>query len=189
MVRYVAGDERAFEEVFRRYAPRVLGYMRRGYLTGREAEDLAQQTFLQLHRARFDYRPDRPLGPWLMTIARNVKHDFLRRIGRRGVPAGLEGLEPASDDPGGPRLEAREAVEGALAHLPASLRRVVELHWLSHLSFAEVAESLGISRSAAKVRAHRAYRALRRFLEDRAGDAPGCSRRGARDVSEGERRR
>lgn len=164
MVAYVAGDGAAFDELFRRYAGLLRGYLRRGYLGDADTQDLTQQVFLQLHRARRDYRPDRPLRPWLMTIARNVKRDFLRREGRRPSLSALLGDETARGDRAADRVALREALDEALGQLPGSLRRVVEAFWFEDLSHAEIARRFGISRSAAKVRAHRAYRALRRIL-------------------------
>jgi RNA polymerase sigma-70 factor (ECF subfamily) len=184
---YVAGDVRAFEALFRRTAGLVLGTMRRGWLDATECEDLAQEVFLRLHRARFDYQSGRPLRPWLMTIARNLKRDHLRRVGRRAPLLDLEGREPGAEDDAVGRIEAREAVRAALERLPATLRVVVRAHWLEHRSFGQIAEALGISKSAAKVRAHRAYRALREHLRAFGPDGAGaCDREGPADVSRGE---
>lgn len=166
MLAYVAGDDVAFEELFRRYHDLVRGHMRRGYLSEADVEDLTQQVFLQLHRARRDYRPDRPLRPWLMTIARNVKRDHLRREMRRPQPAELLDQHVGRPEPGVDRVALREALDEALRLLPASLRRILEAYWVEHLSHAEIARRHGISRAAAKVRVHRAYRALRRRLAE-----------------------
>jgi len=186
MTAYVAGDERAFEELFRRHAGPILGLMRRGWVDRATAEDLVQQTFLQLHRARHDFRAGGAFRAWLFTIARNVRRDHLRRVLRREPTLDLEGREPGRSDEGPARYAAREALGHALDRLPVTLRRVLELHYFEHLSFADVAASLGISRSAAKVRAHRAYRALRELLEppEEVQEA-GCDRGPAGGVSEG----
>ena len=84
MERYAReGDREAFELLFRRYAPRMLGLFRRS--TGRDdvAQDLGQQTFLHVHRARRDYRIGKPLRPWLFAIAMNVRREHFRRSARR----------------------------------------------------------------------------------------------------------
>jgi RNA polymerase sigma-70 factor (ECF subfamily) len=173
MADYVAGDAAAFETIFHRYHGPVRGYLRRGYLSESDIQDLCQQVFLQLHRARKDYSPDRPLRPWLMTIARNVKRDFFRRELRRRESRfpdpGAGGGDPRFED-----LERREALEAALARLPESLGRVVKAYWFEHRSYDEISRRFRISRSAAKVRVHRAYRAMRRLLEDSGYE--GCSR-------------
>ena len=169
MAAYVdQGDQRAFEQLFSRYAPLLLRLMRAGGAGEALGQDLVQQTFLQLHRARKDYRADRPLRPWLLTIAYNLKRDHWRRQGRRPevalerAPEQINGNTPAST------LERRRqaaALQRALGELPDDQRQVIELHWFGGVSMPEIAETMGVSLSAVKVRAHRGYKRLRRLLE------------------------
>ncbi|MBN1612092.1 MAG: hypothetical protein JW940_36005 [Polyangiaceae bacterium] len=87
MLAYRAGDREAFRELFRRYAPRLEPMFRKRVSDPELARDLLQQTFLQLHRARNDYREGAQLRPWLFAIALN-----LARAGAAGVRNGhLEG--------------------------------------------------------------------------------------------------
>src|SRR5262245_33602140 len=79
MVRYIDGDVAAFRRLFALVAPRVHGFFMRSFSDPCVAEDLTQSTFLKLHRARASYRSDRPLKPWLFTIAASVRRDELRR--------------------------------------------------------------------------------------------------------------
>jgi RNA polymerase sigma-70 factor (ECF subfamily) len=165
MQAYVAGDREAFRELFRRYTPQLLRLFVNGGAHA-DAQDLLQQTFLQLHRARFDYRSCEPLRPWVFTIARNLRRELTRRRARRPEAE----LHDASDlrdsssssDPTRP-LEA-ERIRAALATLPPPQQEVIELHWLQELPFSEVAQVVGASLSVVKVRAHRGYRALRAIL-------------------------
>jgi RNA polymerase sigma-70 factor (ECF subfamily) len=166
MLAYVAGDAVAFEELFRRYHDLVRGHMRRGYLREADVEDLTQQVFLQLHRARRDYRAHKPLRPWLMTIARNVKRDHFRRQQRWPGLTALPDQDLSQADSGVDRVALREALDKALGLLPGSLRSIVQAYWVEHLSHAEIARRFGISRAAARVRIHRAYRALRLRLTE-----------------------
>ena len=83
MAAYVGGDRSAFAVLFERYAPRLLRLMQRDLGRGEDAHDLVQQTFLQLHRARRDFRAGAKLRPWLFTIALNLKRQHFRRQGRR----------------------------------------------------------------------------------------------------------
>ena len=172
MRRYKAGDREAFRLLFERYAPRLYGLLRRRCRRDEDAHDLVQQTFLQLHRARHDFRADARLRPWLYTIALNLYRDAARYTGRR--PEFLvEELPTQREEPDVMRRDAARRVRQAVAALPQSQREVVELHWFEEMSFGEVAEVLGISRSAAKVRAHRAYKVLRDALEgDFEGEVP-----------------
>lgn len=176
MLAYVGGDATAFRELFERYAPILLRVLARRLHSNEEAHDLVQQTFLQLHRARNDFRADARLRPWLFTIALNLKREHFRR-GRRHPEAPLE-LDGRRDPSVGPRgtqrAEAARELQGALAKIPADQAEVIALHWFEGLSFTEVAEVVGASVSAVKVRAHRGYVALRRLLDE----SPGSRNRG-----------
>lgn len=164
MVAYVRDDNAAFKELFERYAGKLARLMLRELFAQDEANDLVQQTFLQLHRARFDYDPEQPFRPWLYTIALNLKREYFRKRRRRPEVLG-EGAEERAA-PGGAHeaLEAHRSVAWALARIPEQNRRVIELHWFDGLSFAEVAKCLGIGAVTAKVRAHRSYLRLRKLL-------------------------
>jgi RNA polymerase sigma-70 factor (ECF subfamily) len=167
MTAYVAGDEAAFAELFGRYAPLLVRMMRRQIRIEDDAVELVQQTFLQVHRARLDFEEGRRLRPWLMTIAFNLKREYFRRRKRR-PEAPLE-FEPPGSDPGRRHPVERRAdiqrIRAALETLPDGQRDVIVMHWFDELSFPEVAEILGLTVSAVKVRAHRGYQALRKALE------------------------
>jgi RNA polymerase sigma-70 factor (ECF subfamily) len=166
MAAYVAGDASAFRELFDRYAPLLSRVLVRQLRTREEANDLVQQTFLQLHRARNDFRSDAKLRPWLFTIALNLKREFFRRKKRHPETAlELDGRsDPAVEPRGAAQADAAHELRGALAKIAPDQAEVITLHWLHGLSFAEIAEVVGASVSAVKVRAHRGYAALRREL-------------------------
>jgi len=164
MARYVAdGDEAAFRELFARYAPRLTGMFRRGLADEEVVRDLLQQTFLQLHRARRDFRLGATLRPWLFSIALNLKRRHFRDRGRR--PAGALQHDPPADRPDAEAAarggEDRARLRAALGELTEAQREVIELHWFEGLPMAEVAGRVGASLSAVKVRAHRGYERLR----------------------------
>ena len=118
MAAHVAGDSAAFGVLFERYSGILLALARRQMFAGQDAADLVQQTFLHVHRARRDFRPDGKFRPWLFTIARNVRLEHFRKLGRRPeTQLDLELSEPAT---GTDRSEARLAVRAALARLPPS---------------------------------------------------------------------
>lgn len=171
MAAYVEGDRQAFRQLFDRYTPIVWRAMRGGGIPDDVARDLLQQTFFQLHRARQDFRSGARLRPWLLTIAYNLKRDYLRGRKRR-VELPIEPEQHTSTAAGPDRelFQARdvERVRRAVAALPEGYREVIELHWFTELPFPEVAEILGLKTNAVKVRAHRAYKKLRDLL----GDAP-----------------
>ncbi len=164
MLAYMAGDHSAFDALFRRYARPLQRVLERG-IARDDARDLVQQTFLQLHRHRADFRVDGTLRPWIYTIALNLKRQYLRR-GRGRIQVAFE-PEVTSGADEEPRTHARLVLEYALGRVPEAERDVIALHWLAGVPLGDVATILGISLSAAKVRAHRGYGRLRKVLEDR----------------------
>lgn len=174
MVAYVAGDAAAFRVIFERYAPLLLRAMLRELHVREEANDLVQQTFLQLHRARADFDAGQKLKPWVFTIAMNLKREYFRRKKRRPERS-LEAeasLEPAVGALGAARVDAQRTLSRVMADLPADQREVIELHWFDGLEFPEVALVVGASVSAVKVRAHRGYVRLRQALGNDAALPP-----------------
>jgi RNA polymerase sigma-70 factor (ECF subfamily) len=169
MAAYVAGDEQAFVELFRRYTPWLLRLLVRGLRRREEAEDLLQQTFLHLHRARADFRSGHRLRPWVAAIALNVKREYLRRLQRRGEAQleESEQREPVATTGDPERAAEAAAVRRAMRQLPEAQQEVLELHWFAGLHFSEIADIVGAKQSAVKVRAHRAYQHLRRLLRPR----------------------
>jgi RNA polymerase sigma factor (sigma-70 family) len=166
MTRYVDGDPAAFDELFRRYAPLVLNLMRKHVGSEDDARDIAQLTFLHLHRARKDFRQGNKLRPWLMTIAFNLRREHFRRKGRRPEHAlELDGVrDPAVEPTPISMSDSAFRVREALKHLNEDQREVITLHWFSELSFKEIADVVGASVSAVKVRAHRGYNTMRQVL-------------------------
>jgi RNA polymerase sigma-70 factor (ECF subfamily) len=176
MIAYVAGSKAAFDELFARYAPVLLRLMLRELRMREEANDLVQQTFLQVHRARRDFDPTQRFKPWVFTIALNLKREYFRRRKRKPeAQLDMEVHEPAVDPRGQEQADASRELQRGLADLPNDQREVIELHWFEGLSFAEIAQCVGASVSAVKVRAHRGYVRLRGGLE---GELPDLAGRG-----------
>jgi RNA polymerase sigma factor (sigma-70 family) len=168
MAAYTAGDSAAFRVIFERYAPLLMRSMLRELYVREEANDLVQQTFLQLHRARADFDPGQKLKPWIFTIAMNLKREYFRRRKRRPERSldAEAGPEPAVLALGAAQVEARRTLARVMGELPPDQREVIELHWFDGLEFPEVAVVVGASLSAVKVRAHRGYVRLREALGD-----------------------
>ncbi len=172
MERYSAGDEAAFAVVYDAIGPRLYGYFLRQTRDRSRAEDLVQQTMLHIHGARARVIPGAQVPPWAVAIGRRLLVDGLRK-GRREVlmeepevQAGASRDPPADDV-----VRARELashVERVLAKLPHSQRTAFELIKGEGLSVAEAAQVLGTTVAAVKLRAHRAYEALRGALGDAA---------------------
>ena len=166
MARYVAGDEEAFRLLFERYAPIVYGMSQRHLRNEDLAREVTQQTFFRMHGARNDFRPDGKLRPWLLTIAMNLVRSHFRKSKRRKQVDLDVDLEAAPVKERGPiELEQRaKLLRDAMLQLPTSQREVVELHWFQERPYREVAEIVGSSEGAVRVRAHRAYARLKELL-------------------------
>jgi RNA polymerase sigma-70 factor, ECF subfamily len=173
MLRYCDGDARAFRELYALVAPRLLGYLAKMARDRAVADDLLQQTFLKLHRARSAYVRGADPVPWLYSIAHRTFLDEARRQKRAvvrtaddevpEVPAAITGESfERRDEPADPEL-ARAALD-ALARLPDQQREAVVLTKLDGKSVAEAAAIAGTTVGAMKVRAHRGYEALRKLL-------------------------
>ncbi|MCO4769448.1 MAG: RNA polymerase sigma factor [Deltaproteobacteria bacterium] len=164
--RYVDGDRAAFGVLWSRHAPAIARLMRKQIRRSEDVNDLVQQTFLQLHRARRDFRQGARLRPWLYTIALNLRREYWRRYARTPIAHVEldERMLPTTEQADIVGKEDARRVRAALAKLPAGQRDVIELHWLEGFSFPEVAQIVGASLSAVKVRAHRGYKVLRKHL-------------------------
>jgi RNA polymerase sigma-70 factor (ECF subfamily) len=168
MAAYVAGDARAFEQLFARLAPRVHGFFLRSFREEAVADDLLQVTFMKVHRAREQYRKDLKVAPWVFAVAARVRLDELRRRRRMPEDADEEALaraeEAAPEEP--PDKNVQNAVRAALDRLPESQRTVIHLHRYEGMTFAEIAQVLGTTPGAVKLRAFRGYERLRKELEE-----------------------
>ncbi len=170
MAAYVAGDRRAFAELFRRLAPRVHGFFQRTFGRPSLADDLLQITFLKIHQARGQYRRELPLRPWLFAIAARVRLDEFRRS--RHLPGDIDEEALAQLEEAAATAEERSSnhdvianVRAALDELPESQRVIIHLHRYEEMTFAEIARALGTTEGAVKLRAFRAYQRLRRRLQ------------------------
>jgi RNA polymerase sigma-70 factor (ECF subfamily) len=174
MQQYQAGDAQAFRELYALVAPRLLGYLAKLTKSRAVADDLLQQTFLKIHRARAAYVTGADPVPWFYAIAHRTFLDEARRATRAivrtagddvpEIPAGLTGESDDRRDE--PRVdpELAKAALDALAGLPDQQREAVVLTKLEGKSVAEAAEIAGTTVGAMKVRAHRGYEALRKLL-------------------------
>ncbi|SRR5216683_3326854 len=175
MVAYARGDAQAFRLLFVRLAPRIHAFFRRSFGDAAAADDLMQATFLRIHVNRGRYRPEFPLRVWVFTIAARVRLDEFRRRYRLPEEAGereLETVANASSAERGSPMDAREGrelasrVREAVDELPETQRVVVHLNRFEGMTFFEIAQVLGTTEGAVKLRAFRAYERLRRLLRE-----------------------
>jgi RNA polymerase sigma factor (sigma-70 family) len=161
MARYADGDGEAFTELFRRYEPRAYAYFLRRTGAPERAQDLYQELFLRIHRARGDFDPARPFAPWLFQIAHRLLVDDLRRA-HRSHEVSIESGEWACERPGADeRLADRELLGRALESLSDEDRHIVLASKLDGVGYPELAAQLGKSAAAVRKAASRALRRLR----------------------------
>lgn len=170
----------AFEELMLRYQNRLVALL--AHMVGHPdmAEDLAQDVFLRVYRARKQYVPGAKFSTWLYTIAGNVASNALRTLARRrevhlaprSSDTSANPLENAALAASGlmptrqlDKAELREAVQHAIEALNERQRMAVLLAKFEHLSYAEIAEIMGMSPEAIKSLMSRARSKLRDVMQ------------------------
>ena len=178
MLAYQAGDEGAFDELVRAYSAQVYALLTRFLGTVPAREDLVQEVFLRVIRARERYQPAARFSTWLYRIVFNLCVNEKERLaGRLEVSldaepeAGQPGGRAAFADHGAPapsdaleQEDAVQAVRAALAALPPTQRMALLLAKYEDLSHAEIARVMGSSEKAVKSLIHRARETLRASL-------------------------
>ena len=166
MAAYQAGKIEAFDSLYKLLRPVLHQYLLYKTMNQSLAEDLLQESFLQLHRSRRTYLPGKPVLPWAIAIARNVYLMEGRSRWRRGKyeTSEPESLPEAATTGEFDRIAERQTVRKALSLLTADQREILLMHHVLGRSFSEIAGILGILRTTAKLRAHRAIKTLREIL-------------------------
>ena len=178
MLRVQRDEPGAFAELVEAYWARVFGRFVRWLGDRQEAEDLAQDVFLRLYRARKRYQPRAKFATWLFHITKNVARNALRSRRRRScvrlgtlLAAAQEAdvervLADGDDSPSRPleRSELARVVRSAVSGLGGRQRTALELYQFKDLSYAEVAAEMDMSPKAAKSLLYRARNQLRTHL-------------------------
>lgn len=169
------GEDGAFGVLVRRYERELYGYLRRYVGDAALAEDVFQNTFLQVFLKRSQYEPGRPVRPWLYTIATHQAIDAMRRNGRHqavslddtrneaGSPDGeIAGLLDMLESRGPCPVEAasiqerKEAIRATVDKLPDFLRQVLILAYYQGMRYRDIADVLEIPVGTVKSRLHAA---------------------------------
>jgi RNA polymerase sigma-70 factor, ECF subfamily len=175
-----AGDELSFELLLRKYRTPVINFLYRMVRDSAAAEDLAQEVFLRVYRARQEYAPSAKFTTWMFRIATNLALNALRDNRYRQLEISIDqpvqtneseqpALEVADSTPTAEQqLVARtrtEMIRSAINVLPEKQRAAVLLHKYQELDYSEIAKILGCSESALKSLLFRAYETLRVQLQ------------------------
>lgn len=170
MEAYQQGDRTAANLLIERVSPALHRFFAANAGDRRHADDLLQDAWFRIHKARHTYRPGERVLPWLYAIARHVKVDAFRKRRFERFEETFEVLpeRPVPTAEGG--TNAME-LEQMLAVLPDSQREVISLLKVSGLSLEEVARATSSSVGSVKQKAHRAYAKLRELLSAPEGRA------------------
>lgn len=164
MERVRDGDLAELGVLFERHHLRLFNFFRRMGSRPPQSEDMVQEVFVRILKYRKNFRPGSEFLPWVYRIARNVAADSFGRSGHE-VQESAEAPERADHRPLPSddllRAEAERRLHAALERLPADKREVLVLARYETLRYQEIAELLGTSVGAVKVRVHRAMKQLR----------------------------
>jgi len=178
MVRYQEGDTTALETLIRRYRRELFHFLARFVGNAALAEDVFQETFLQVHLSAAGFDVTRRLKPWLFTIAANKARDALRSRSRRPaaeldalIGGGEENgaryvdLMPAEIPPPSEDIENHETAEcvrNIVRQMPENLRTVLLLGYFHELPYKDISEILDVPLGTVKSRLHVAVKEFAR---------------------------
>jgi RNA polymerase sigma-70 factor (ECF subfamily) len=166
MVRYQQGDRAAVEELVQRLGPRLLRFFFGSQVQRSDAEDLFQECWMKIHRARHTYRAPEAVLPWIFAIARHTRVDGYRKQRRKAAREVLVADPPEAAAWMQPKPEAGlDEFLRMLESLPESQREVILMLKVSGMSLEEVAQATSSTVGAIKQKAHRAYARLRKVLK------------------------
>lgn len=168
-----AGDELSFEILLKKYRSPLVNFLYRMVKDQAAAEDLAQEVFLRVYRARKAYSPSAKFTTWLFRIATNLALNAIRDGRYRQMQVSID--TPRDEDEPVIEIAAREAraderlierernemIRGAILALPEKQRAAVILHKYEEMDYAQIGKILGCSESALKSLLFRAYETLR----------------------------
>ena len=173
LVRLRSGDMEALTEVVEEHQARLYRYLLRMVREPATAEDLFQQTWIKVMEKIRSYDPRRDFTPWLLTVARNLALDHLRRYRPESLdeplPSGdsMAELLPAAEEDQGSALlagERSELLARALLQLPMVYREVLTLRFEEDLKLEEIAVLLAVPLSTVKSRLRRGLEGMRKSI-------------------------
>jgi len=179
MLRAKQGDTAAFEQLVNKYKQPVMNVVYRMLHDATEAEDIAQNVFVQVHKSAGRYEVSSKFSTWLFTIARNLCLNELRRRSRHPADS-MEATHPEQEDQPWQQFEDKKTfsppetllhgelerkIEEALAELPENQRTAILLCRQDELSYEDIAKVLECSLSATKSLIHRGRETLKQKLK------------------------
>ncbi len=170
MFRYQQADQGAAAALVGRVTPLLRRYFLLQASNRTHADDLVQDTWMRLHRARHTYRPSEALLPWILAIARHASLDHYRKVSRREAHERQVDILPETAARAGGAAELPD-IHAMLTALPETQREVIVMLKVSGMSIEEVARATSSSPGSVKQKAHRAYQKLREILSAKESSA------------------
>lgn len=171
-----SGDGMAYRRLLEDIAPYLRSLAAKCHRDASDVEDTVQDILLSVHAIRHTYDPNRPFGPWLVTIANRRIVDRLRRQARARrscetfLESGYETFSAPQANFQETELEGR-TLRKAVERLPPGQRRAIQLLKLEEMSLKEAALVSGMSVASLKVATHRALKSLRKMFAKQSGSA------------------
>lgn len=161
------GDQQAYATLLQETARLLRPFLSKRLYSGNEVDDVLQEILISIHKARHTYDGQRPYMPWAYAIAKFRLHDHLRAHYADELRQAIDISEVEND------LQevvtetplSYESISGDIQNLPAKQATILQLMHQEGYTAKEVAKKIGMTESAVKVAAHRAYKVLRRKLE------------------------
>jgi RNA polymerase sigma-70 factor (ECF subfamily) len=173
---HIAGDPQAFSDLVNRYQRELYHFLIRFLGDPASADDVFQETFIQVHQSARQFEQGRNFRPWLFTIGANKARDFLRSRARRQAAPLQASIDPNSEDghqfidlveslEDSPSTkveqdELQERVQKAIQRLPNHLREVILLAYFHQFPYKQIAEVLDVPLGTVKSRLHAAVEAF-----------------------------
>jgi len=164
MYGYQQADEDATRTFIEKVSPLLLRYFWAQAFNRRFAEDLVQETWMRIHKARHSYRWDEPVLPWIFAIARHTGLDNYRKARRTEIRESQVDELPDTAAPVPHSPQDGQDMDALLAELPASQREVIVMLKILGMTLEEVARATSSSAGSVKQKAHRAYLKLKQVL-------------------------
>ena len=167
MKQSLAGDQRAYAALLQETSRLLRPFLARRLIFPHEVDDLMQEILISIHKARHTYDGNRPYKPWAFAIAKFRLQDYFRVHYADQLRHAIdfdeldESLHQSVTESG----LSYESISGEIQKLPEKQATILQLMHQEGFTAKEVAEKIGMTESAVKVSAHRAYKVLRQKLE------------------------
>ncbi|MBK9294166.1 MAG: sigma-70 family RNA polymerase sigma factor [Oligoflexia bacterium] len=169
MLLYQGGDEKALEELYRRYSGRVYAYLKKRLFNKDWADDIFQQIFAKLHQTRHQYNPNYRFDQWIFVMTKTVLLDFWKTTevkNKRYFSESIDNVVNSESLITQPMVDKHAVIyEPSMAVLSSDQRAAIELKFIDELSYHEIANKLGRTEESVRQLISRAIRKIRKQIK------------------------